>query len=134
MKIYYAHHIWKYNTKIEEYEIELIKRYFPNKVILNPNGGLGYTENQFKLGLITESEILDICMKAVKESNILIFSSMNGVIGKGVWEEIKTAESNGIPIYYLHNNALLEYKNCKISLISESNRLYAIVEKTIERI
>ena len=28
--IYYAHHQWKYGTKVETYELNLIKRYFPN--------------------------------------------------------------------------------------------------------
>ena len=37
-KIYYAHHLWKYNTPIEEYELNVIKRYFPYHEIINPNG------------------------------------------------------------------------------------------------
>ena len=37
-KIYYAHHLWKYNTPIEEYELNVINRYFPYHTIINPNG------------------------------------------------------------------------------------------------
>ena len=33
---YYAHHQWKYGTQIEQYEIDLIKRYFPGDAIFNP--------------------------------------------------------------------------------------------------
>ena len=82
VKIYYAHHIWKYNTKIEEYELDLIKNTFKNAEIINPNGGLGYTEYS---GL-TEPEIMDICYKAVLSCDIIVFSSINGVIGAGVSE------------------------------------------------
>ena len=34
--IYYAHHQWKYGTQIEQYELDLIKRYFPGDTIFNP--------------------------------------------------------------------------------------------------
>ena len=33
---YYAHHQWKYGTQIEQYEIDLIKRYFLGDAIFNP--------------------------------------------------------------------------------------------------
>ena len=36
-KIYYAHHLWKYGTEIEQYEIYLIKNKFPASTIINPN-------------------------------------------------------------------------------------------------
>ena len=35
-KLYYAHHMFKYNTKEEKQEIELIEKKFPNFLIINP--------------------------------------------------------------------------------------------------
>ena len=40
MKIYYAHHVWKYGTPIEDYEIECIKKQFENAEIINPRTSL----------------------------------------------------------------------------------------------
>ena len=36
-KLYYAHHMFKYNTKEEKQEIELIEKKFPNFLIIKPN-------------------------------------------------------------------------------------------------
>ena len=36
MKIYYAHHVWKYDTPIENFEIKCIERQFKDAVIVNP--------------------------------------------------------------------------------------------------
>ena len=38
--IYYAHHQWKYDTKIEAYELALIERYFPYAAVFNPSTDL----------------------------------------------------------------------------------------------
>ena len=40
LQIYYAHHQWKYDTKIEDYEMNLINAYFPNSCIFNPSSDL----------------------------------------------------------------------------------------------
>lgn len=36
--IYYAHHQWKYDTKIEAYELALIERYFPYAAVIWEDG------------------------------------------------------------------------------------------------
>ena len=54
--IYYAHHQWKYGTKIEEYEISLIKRYFPHASIFNPSTDLN-TKG------MPEPAIMEECLK-----------------------------------------------------------------------
>ncbi len=127
MKIYYAHHLWKYDTPIEEYEIALIKKYFPDAEIINPNGDLGYTEEQVLSKKISESDVMNICTTAVRECDALVFSSMNGVIGKGVCDEIKKAGQSELRIFYLHHNKMIPYADTYIEVIGESNRLFATV-------
>ena len=83
MKIYYAHHLWKYNTDIEKYELDIIKRYFPNSEIINPNGHIEQGRE--------ESMIMKDCLEIIESCNILIFSSVNGVVGRGVVDEFNKA-------------------------------------------
>lgn len=100
MKIYYAHHQWKYGTKIEEYELDLIKTYFCNADIFNPSTDMNVTGK-------TEEEIMGICLEQVNKSDIVVFSSVDGVIGKGVYTELEQAEFIGTPILYISNGYLI---------------------------
>ena len=119
-KIYYAHHLWKYDTDIEKYELDLIKRYFPYDEIINPNG---YIEQCRE-----ESEIMIDCLSTIGDCNILIFSSVNGVVGKGVVDEFNKALELGLHIYYIMNDILCNAENYGFKLTnSGNNRLYAIV-------
>jgi hypothetical protein len=119
-KIYYAHHLWKYNTPIEEYELEVIKRYFSNVEIINPNG---YIEQCRE-----EAVIMKDCLKVIENCNILIFSSVNGVVGRGVVDEYNKASKLGLPIYYIMNDILYDARGYGFELTnSGNNRLYAIV-------
>lgn len=120
MKIYYAHHLWKYNTKIEEYELEVVKRYFPNAEIINPNGYIKQDRE--------ESIIMKDCLEVIENCNILIFSSVNGVVGRGVVDEFNKASKLGLPIYYIMDNILYDARPYSFKLTnSGNNRLYAIV-------
>ena len=120
MKIYYAHHLWKYNTDIEKYELDIIKRYFPYDEIINPNG---YIEQGRE-----ESEIMIDCLSTIEDCNILIFSSVNGVVGRGVVDEFNKASKLGLPIYYIIDNILYDARPYSFKLTnSGNNRLYAIV-------
>lgn len=120
MKIYYAHHLWKYNTKIEEYELEVINRYFPNAEIINPNGYIKQDRE--------ESIIMKDCLEVIENCNILIFSSVNGVVGRGVVNEFNKASKLGLPIYYIMDNILYDARPYSFKLTnSGNNRLYAIV-------
>ena len=119
-KIYYAHHLWKYNTPIESYELDLIKRYFPYHEIINPNG---YIEQNRE-----ESIIMKDCLTCIEDCSILIFSSVNGVVGRGVVDEFKKASKLGLPIYYIMDDILYDARGYDFKLMnSENNRLYAIV-------
>ena len=95
-KLYYAHHTFKYNTKEEKQEIELIEKKFPNFLIINPNGWI-YQDN-------SEQAIMNPCYHFVKMSDILVFSSLNTIIGRGVHEEVQLALEENKDVYYLLDN------------------------------
>lgn len=120
--IYYAHHQWKYGTKVEEYELELIKRYFPNAKIFNPSVDLTCTKED------GEEAVMNECLEIVKNSDILIFSSLDGCIGTGVYHEIKEAKKNDkLVLYIFHDTLLTDFDIIKRSPFEETDRLYATV-------
>lgn len=95
MKIYYAHHCWKYDTPIEAWELDLIRRRFPGCEIINPNGDINQA--------LTERTIMNNCLQKVDECDALVFSSLSGVIGKGVFREVMHAEHRWMPVCYIHH-------------------------------
>ena len=120
-KIYYAHHLWKYGTEIEQYEIALIKNMFPVSTIINPNGDIKQERE--------ESDIMTDCLNIIENCDILAFSCVNGIVGKGVVDEVTKANEIGKRIYFIHSNRLVEAEYCKFNVIenSNSNRVYATV-------
>lgn len=119
--IYYAHHQWKYNTKIEAYELALIERYFPYAPIFNPSVDLK-TKN-----CGDEETIMAECLETVERSGFVVFSSMDGMVGKGVYEEVAYAKETGKMVLYMHRNTL--HSDFKIVRTPEynSDRLYGYV-------
>lgn len=122
-RIYYAHHRYKYGTKVEEYELNLIKKYHPDADIFNPATDLDIYDG------ITEEEAMKQCIKQVKASDIVVFSSMDGMIGKGVFEELEAAKEAGIFTFYLHHDALInqEYFDYRKYALSTDDRVYGVV-------
>ena len=97
--IYYAHHQWKNNTTVELYELSLIRRYFPNASVFNPSIDL-------KTDSKDESVIMSECLDTVRNSDILIFSSLDGCVGKGVYQEVMQAQNQGKIIFYIYQDGL----------------------------
>lgn len=120
LQIYYAHHQWKYDTKIEEYEMNLINAYFPNSCIFNPSSDLIVEDR-------TEKDIMKECLKQVRQSDIIVFSSVDGCVGKGVYHEVKEAYKNYKPVFYIYKDTL--YTNAIVSknYNSVSDRIYGLV-------
>lgn len=121
--IYYAHHQWKYGSQVEQYELDLIKRYFPNANICNPSTDFHFPKSA------TEESIMQHCLHTVRNSDILVFSSMDGVIGTGVYHEIEEAEKARKLVFYIFHNAL--YAGAKIEQLPKcdrTDRLYAYVK------
>lgn len=125
MRVYYAHHVWKYNTGIETYEIGLIKNRFPSAEIVNPNG---YIEQ----GNPTE-KIMKDCIEEVENCDALVFSTISGVVGKGLVREVERAQQKLIPILEIKNNELVVADAIAfIKTNSSSNRTYAITDRSKE--
>ena len=101
MKIYYAHSRMKYNTMIEQYELALIRQKFPEAEIINPNGTVDQT--------LPEGDIMQECYKLIGECNMLVFSSISGVIGKGVYYEIVEAYACDVKLYKMEKLNIGEY-------------------------
>ena len=85
--------MFKYNTKEEKQEIELIEKKFPNFLIINPNKWICQDNS--------EQAIMNQCYHFVKMSDILVFSSLNTIIGRGVYEEVQLALEKNKNVYYL---------------------------------
>ena len=121
MQIYYAHHLWKYNTEIEKHELALISRCLPGCKILNPNGDIQHAD------LTDESKIMKVCLQKVSQCDGLVFSSLTGVVGHGVYDEVQQALSLKKPVWYIENNELRLCSGVEFEIIDESRRVYAIV-------
>lgn len=121
MKIYYAHHQWKYGTEIEKYEIDLIRDNFSNAEIFNPSTDLIIKGK-------TNEEIMDECLEHVRESDVVIFSSVDGMIGIGVYTELKEARKCNKKIYYISHDTLWPSFHIRKCISPKSDRLYAYVK------
>lgn len=120
--IYYAHHQWKYGTQVEQYELDLIKRYFPNANVCNPSVDFHFPESA------TEEQIMKHCLHTVRNSDILVFSSMDGIVGTGVYHEVEEAEKARKLVFYIFHNEL--YAGAKLEQLpkcDQTDRLYAYV-------
>lgn len=120
--IYYAHHQWKYGTQIEQYELDLIRGYFPNATIFNPSVDLTHTKAD------GEEAIMEECLETVRNSDILVFSSLDGTIGKGVYQEVNEAEACGKIVFYIFRDTLnASYKIHERFDSEMSDRTFAFV-------
>lgn len=111
---------------IEEYELSIIRRYYPQEEvkIINPNGYINQNN--------TESQIMEDCFKTIEECDTIIFSSVNGIIGRGVYAEVQKGIKLRLKIYYIENDMLFTFdENYEFGFLNQSdNRLYAIIMRT----
>lgn len=123
MNIYYAHHQWKYGTKTEDYELKLIRRYFPNADIFNPATDLVSTKDD------GEAIIMDECLKTIKDCDILVFSSLDGTIGSGVYQEVEKAKELGKTIFYIyHDSLVIDFWIDEREDMRKTDRMFAFVD------
>ena len=121
--IYYAHHQWKYGTKIEEYELSLIRRYFYSGTIFNPATDLESTIEDGEVAIMEE------CFATIDKSDILVFSSMDGIVGTGVYHEVKEAQRLGKLVLYIYQDELRSDFIMEIlDTNNHSDRLYGRVD------
>lgn len=121
MKIYYAHHRWKYGTEIETYEQNLIKATFPEATVVNPSKDIA------AISYWLDKDPMYYPDDQVASSDILVFSSVDGVIGRGVYEEILEAEILGKPVYYIYQDELTQGFSIVKKNKPVTDRLYATV-------
>lgn len=124
--IYYAHHQWKYGSLVEQYELDLIKQSYPFATIFNPSTDL-------KTGAVDgEVAVMAECLETVRNSDILVFSSMDGCVGTGVYHEVKEAQKNGKAVFYIYQNRLQSVFTMTLcDDFVRSDRLYAYVSVDI---
>ena len=74
-------------------------------------------------------------LKAVRESDLLIFSTHNNIVGRGVYQEVKTALKYKIPLLVLEkrNSKLTFYELKSIEIVNERDWTnYALIRTKIE--
>lgn len=127
MKIYYAHHTWKYNTPIEIFELDCIIRSFSEVNVVNPNGTIPQDK--------PEKEIMEAAYEAINDCDALVFSTVSGMIGHGIFNEVVYALNHGIPVYQLVGmkfypiETIDDFKEnvLKDFVFTGNNRVYALV-------
>ena len=88
-KVYYAHSKLIYNTKREKKELRFLRKKFSS--VFNPNTNL----------IWDDTTKMEPYFRAVKNSDILVVSEHKNHIGKGVYDEIKTALNSNILVLCL---------------------------------
>lgn len=127
--IYYAHHQWKYNSEEERYELDLIRNFFPLARIFNPAVDLKTPHKEYKSKEDCEKAVMEECLSTVKNSDILIFSSLDGCIGTGVYQEVMEALSLGKIIFYIYQDNLhTAFKVRDREDTNRTDRLYAYID------
>lgn len=126
MKIYYAHHVWKYDTPMENFEIKCIERQFKDAVIVNPRTTIPQDQ--------PESVILDYAYKALNNCDAIVFSTFSGMIGHGVFNEIAVAVNSGVAIYQLEGDSCYKMDDIDLKeiIFRGDNRVYALVRTPYE--
>ena len=128
MKLFYSHHCYKYDTLIE---------YWENDVICNTLGpcNLEIVHPQHELDRdLPESEIMENSFQLIKDCDVLVFSTVSGMIGHGVFNEVLFALNCGKPVYEIYGDQLFTvesiddfYLRIDRFIFQGDNRQYAIL-------
>ena len=99
--IYYAHSLRIYNTREEKKELETLEAYFYNGLIFNPN----------RRSIQRAKDPMSECLRMLKDDSVtsLVFSSIQGYIEAGVYAEIRSAQKQKKPIFYLENEGVTAF-------------------------
>ena len=64
---------------------------------------------------------MSLFLKSVRESDLLVFSTNKNIVGKGVYQEVKTALHYHIPVFVLEkrNNIYAFYHLKSIEIVNE---------------
>ena len=104
--IYYAHSMEIYNTKIEKKEFNVIYDKFQNENIYIINPAIWIAQN------MNGHDAMQQCFKFIDISDCIVFTTLeDGIIGKGVYEEINYALENKKRVFILKNNIITRFLN-----------------------
>jgi hypothetical protein len=84
-----------YDSNLEKEQLKLINEQFPKYEIVNPNGYFTFS------GMYA-------CYCMIQDCTLLVFTTLNGYVGKGVYSEIIFAKRIGIKILYLKDKKFHE--------------------------
>ena len=117
MKIFYSHHCYKYGTPIEEYEMELIRSGTPIEevTIINPKNALPQDA--------PESVIMEDAFSIIANCDALVFSTVSGMIGRGVFDEVIYALNHGKPVYEIYGDDIIEVEG----ILAFESRIYRLI-------
>lgn len=123
--IYYAHHILKYGTETEKEEMSLIKENLKDLKILNPNGDIRFTDTS------NGAKTMEECFAQIRRNNVtsLAFSAIDGVVGKGVYDEVKLALKLNKNVYYIETNNIHKCSKVDFEIIDINWKYYALVKQ-----
>jgi len=132
MNIFYSHHTWKYGTPIELYEMAKIMSYFDvnnqdDFTIINPSKALNQEQ--------PESDIMKDAFRLIESCDVLVFSTVSGMIGHGVFNEVVYALNCGKRVYQLYGTDFYEIESIgsfmeywvKDIIFKGNNREYATI-------
>lgn len=132
MRIYYAHHLWKYGNKIEDYEMRCIHECFDSEdeqvEIVNPKDDVKQENN--------EIDTMANCYNVIDTCDTLVFSTFSGMVGHGVFNEIIYAFNTGKKVYQLYGTYCYEIDDLKdfienyfvTFIFKGDNREYALID------
>jgi len=111
-KVYFAHAYCTYQYKIEDEQIEKLRKHFPESAweLINPQT---YDLDSEKRRMKREGRSMEYCKKLVGKSNTLVFSRLRvrrgAEVTSGVGIEIDHALKLGIPVYELTEDGDLSH-------------------------
>ena len=95
-----------YNTKIEKKEFDAIYDKFQNENIYIINPATWIAQN------MNGHDAMQQCFKFIDISDCIVFTTLeDGIIGKGVYEEINYALENKKRVFILKNNIITRFLN-----------------------
>jgi hypothetical protein len=94
MKVYYAHSKRIYDTRVEVRDMLAIVHRYPQYTIVNPSRLFTGRTAQDQWNVWMEEHGLD-------EYGLVVFTTYDGYVGRGVFEEITYALQHDIPVVYL---------------------------------
>lgn len=107
MKVFYAHHNWIRDTKVEQYEISRIKELYEGCEIYNPTGDISLTKPY--------EATMEKWSREVKKSDRFVFSGVDGFVDKWTYDLIEEAKKHKISSFYLIRNTLVPIEFFKIT-------------------